>query len=96
MRLRQGKHRAKGAGVSNARWLVASIGTLAIVLSLIWMSQIRRALEPADLDNGLSRHRAALLDQVGLTDPNPEFVEEALQYLVRAGYDVDVYSALVQ
>lgn len=35
--------------------------------------------------------RAAIIDQVGLTHPNPEFVKLASAMLETAGYEVDVY-----
>lgn len=34
---------------------------------------------------------AAIVDQVALDFPNPQFTEQALSYLTAAGYDVDVY-----
>ena len=35
--------------------------------------------------------KAALVDQVALTNPNPEFTDQALAYLREAGFSVDVY-----
>ena len=37
--------------------------------------------------------KAAIVDQVALTDPDPEFVKKASAYLQDAGFDVDVYQA---
>ena len=39
-----------------------------------------------------SLHRAAIVDQVGLTHPNQEFIALASAMLETAGYQVDVYS----
>ena len=35
--------------------------------------------------------KAALVDQVALTNPNPEFTDQALAYLREAGFSTDVY-----
>jgi hypothetical protein len=35
--------------------------------------------------------KAALVDQIALTNPDPEFTEQALAYLEEAGFSVDVY-----
>jgi len=35
--------------------------------------------------------KAALVDQIALTNPNPEFTEKALTYLKEVGFSVDVY-----
>lgn len=35
--------------------------------------------------------RAAIIDELGLTDPNPALIEESRETLVQAGYAVDVY-----
>jgi hypothetical protein len=35
--------------------------------------------------------KAALVDQIALTNPNPEFTEQALAYLEEAGFSTDVY-----
>jgi len=35
--------------------------------------------------------KAALVDQIALTNPNPEFTDQALAYLEEAGFSVDVY-----
>jgi len=35
--------------------------------------------------------KAALVDQIALTHPNPEFTDQALAYLREAGFSVDVY-----
>lgn len=37
------------------------------------------------------RRKAALVDQIALTDPNPEFTDQALAYLGEAGFSTDVY-----
>ena len=37
------------------------------------------------------RRKAALVDQIALTDPNPEFTDQALACLREAGFSVDVY-----
>jgi len=36
--------------------------------------------------------KAALVDQIALTNPNPEFAGQALSYLKEAGFSVDVYA----
>jgi hypothetical protein len=35
--------------------------------------------------------KAALVDQIALTNPNPEFTDQALAYLKEAGFSTDVY-----
>ena len=35
--------------------------------------------------------KAALVDQIALTNPDPEFIDQALAYLEEAGFSVDVY-----
>jgi hypothetical protein len=35
--------------------------------------------------------KAALVDQIALTNPNPQFTEQALAYLSEAGFSTDVY-----
>lgn len=36
--------------------------------------------------------KAAILDQTSRTDPSPDFIEKARDYLSQAGYEVDVYT----
>lgn len=39
----------------------------------------------------LETRKAALVDQIALTNPNPEFIDQAVAYLTDAGFEVDVY-----
>ncbi|MFQ5812739.1 MAG: hypothetical protein ACE5I2_06060 [Anaerolineae bacterium] len=74
------------------------IGSIAIFLALLVLilstissspGQVTPTPEP---EGGRPRYRkAALVDQLALTNPNPEFTDQALTYLREAGFSVDVY-----
>lgn len=64
---------------------------LALIISTACSSpqQVTPTPEP---EGGRPRYRkAALVDQIALTNPDPEFTEQALAYLTEAGFSVDVY-----
>lgn len=42
--------------------------------------------------NGEAGHRAAILDELSMTDPNPSFLQNVTQSLRPSGYSVDYYS----
>ena len=63
--------------------LVASI-PLAIGIALLVMSWQGASSEPQEL-------RAAIVDQLTLTEPNPSFAETVTELLQGAGYTVDYY-----
>ena len=68
-----------------------SLALLVLILGAISCSpeQVTPTPEP---EGGRPRCRkAALVDQVALTHPNPEFIDQALAYLREAGFSVDVY-----
>jgi hypothetical protein len=59
---------------------------LMIIISTACSSpqEVTSTLEP-------KLRKAALVDQIALTNPNPEFTEQALAYLSEAGFSTDVY-----
>ena len=78
--------------MNRQRLWVALIGIFAILTigGLAW-ARFRPVTVPSDLA-GLSTPRAAIIDQLGLTRPNPKFIALASAMLEAAGYQVDVYS----
>lgn len=58
---------------------------LAVAAAFIAMSLAGGSSEPEEL-------RAAIVDQLALTEPNPSFTEEATRTLEAAGYTVDYYT----
>jgi len=57
---------------------------LAVAAAFLAMSLMGQSSEPKEL-------RAAIVDQLALTEPNPSFAEEATRTLQGAGYTVDYY-----
>jgi len=57
---------------------------LAVAAAFLAMSLLGQSSEPKEL-------RAAIVDQLALTEPNPSFAEEATRTLQGAGYTVDYY-----
>ena len=77
----------------NRQRLWAAIAGILIILVTGVLAWIR--LRPDTLPSDLVRQptpRSAIIDQVGLTHPNQEFVALATAILETAGYRVDVYS----
>jgi len=61
--------------------VVLAAAAVAAALLLAWPGS----------DGGPSPKRAAIIDQLSLTQPNPDFAEQATGLLQRAGYAVDYY-----
>ena len=57
---------------------------LAVAAAFLAISLMGQSSEPKEL-------RAAIVDQLALTEPNPSFSETATELLQRAGYTVDYY-----
>ena len=85
-RRRQKKNRR--LAISNRRLLyVLGAGILALALFVLVVGSRLGHLPPP-----LPRARmAAIIDQVALSSPNPEFIQQARSYLTSAGFSVDVY-----
>ncbi len=68
----------------------AGVATLVLlVLLLVFRNLVPWPLaSPSPVSTGRT---AAIVDQVALTQPNPEFTAQALSYLIAAGYNVNVY-----
>jgi hypothetical protein len=67
------------------RWIAVTAVVLAIAVAAgaaFWT--LRPKGGPAPL-------RAAIIDELGLTDPNPSLIEKSQKMLVQAGYAVDLY-----
>jgi hypothetical protein len=64
--------------------LVIAAFPLAIAAAFLAMSLMGQPSEPKEL-------RAAIVDQLALTEPNPSFSESATELLQGAGYTVDYY-----
>jgi len=64
--------------------LVIAAFPLAIAAAFLAMSLMGQSSEPKEL-------RAAIVDQLALTEPNPSFSESATELLQGAGYTVDYY-----
>jgi len=77
-------------------WFALFIGTavavlIVFVLALVALSRSggQAVEEPAVIPN--TGHRAAIVDQLSLTQPNPTFVEAATEILKESGYAVDYH-----
>jgi hypothetical protein len=68
--------------------IVAFLALFVLALGVISCSTGRVA--PAATSEP-ERKKAALVDQIALTAPNPEFTSQALAYLEEAGFSTDVY-----
>jgi len=68
--------------------MVAFLALLVLALSAISCST---GLGTPAATSEPERRKAALVDQIALTDPNPEFTDQALAYLGEAGFSTDVY-----
>ena len=81
---RGSSYRSGRLGVRFALALLALSIPLAIGVAVLVMSRQGASSEPEDL-------RAAIVDQLSLTEPNPDFAEEVTDMLEGAGYTVDYY-----
>jgi hypothetical protein len=93
--LRAAADRAAGGGIPKS-WFALFIGTaiavpIVFVLALVVLSQSGgpSAEEPTVVPN--TGPRAAIVDQLSLTQPNPTFVDAATEILKDAGYAVDYH-----
>lgn len=74
-------------------WLGCSAAILSLLFPLfntITSPPARLSPTPTSAPTPEAR-KAAIVDQIALAYPNPEFVARALTYLKDAGFDVDVY-----
>lgn len=69
-----------------SRLIAAGVAALAAVAIALWLA----GLVPGTA-GGNSAPRAAIVDQLQLTSPNPQFVAEAVRTLEEHGYQVDYY-----
>ena len=66
----------------------------AVIAAVIAWSPVGGALTGLTTGgSGSPSHRAAIIDQLGLTAPNAAFADDATAELEQAGYSVDYYSA---
>ncbi|MDO8612178.1 MAG: hypothetical protein Q7R32_05065 [Dehalococcoidia bacterium] len=68
-----------------ARWAAA----IAVIVLLVGGGLLLAGLLPGGDDDG--PRTAAIVDQLSLTQPNPDFIEHATDILERAGFVVDYY-----
>ena len=68
------------------KWLLAlaAVAALAGLFLYLWVGGRLTA-------NSTDEARAAIVDQLSLTEPNPAFVDKATDMLEQAGYSVDYY-----
>ena len=85
---KRGEGRGRGIGRGHGRLRMAAV--LAVVL--LFAAALSVLLWRNPLSGGPSGpERAAIIDQLSLTQPNPDFAEQATGLLERAGYAVDYY-----
>lgn len=64
----------------------------AVVLTLGFLFLGFRGLAERSVGPSMPSGRtAAIIDQIALTEPNPDFTEQALSYLIASGFNVDIY-----
>ena len=81
--------RAPGPGGSRrARLLLAGIGLVAVLATVAAVALWR--MHGSSAPDG---PRAAIIDELAITDPNPAFIDRARNLLESAGYSVDYYGA---
>ncbi|MDW8034276.1 MAG: hypothetical protein RMI79_05050 [Nitrososphaerota archaeon] len=51
----------------------------------------QRNINPPNINQTQTPKKTAIIDSIGLTRPNPEFIEEAKRILSEAGLSVDIY-----
>jgi len=86
---------AAGRGLPK-RWLALVIGTavavpIAFVLALVVLSQSGEKSAEAPTVVPSTSPRAAIVDQLSLTQPSPTFIDAATKILEDAGYAVDYH-----
>ena len=65
----------------------------AVFLALLILSSCSpQQVTPTPTPEEPETRKAALVDQIALTNPNPDFTGQALAYLKEAGFSVDVYA----
>lgn len=79
------RHRSRVIKLS----LVAIGGIL--VLLLVFYSSAGQSLRGTTTDGSSPEPRAAIIDQLSQTEPNPAFVESAMKTLSQGGYELDYY-----
>jgi hypothetical protein len=71
------------------------IGPIAVFLALLALIFTTTCSSPQQVPPTPTQEpevrKAALVDQIALTNPDPEFTAQALAYLEEAGFNVDVY-----
>ena len=93
--VRAAADRAAGGGLPK-RWLALFIGT-AIAVPILFVSVLVVLSGPGEKSAGLTTvgpstgPRAAKVDQLSLTQPNPTFVDTATEILKESGYAVDYH-----
>lgn len=80
--------RKTSAGSFSKTWRIVVIGALALTLPVVALLLV---LFRGGGDEDEGPPTAAIVDQLSLTVPNPEFVREATSKLEQAGYTVDYY-----
>ncbi len=89
MRRRRRSSRQSGSHRSWKAYLLG-IGVVVLVMLAVVVGYQRIRSRGAG-EQALAGKTAAIVDQVALSDPNPEFTEQALSYLIAAGFNVDVF-----
>lgn len=69
---------------------VALVNALAVVIGLLIGALLLFGPATDDSPDG---YKAAIVDQLGLAEPNPSFVGAATRMLEQAGYEVDYYAS---
>jgi hypothetical protein len=92
----EGPHRAKRAGYLRdgiAILIAAAIIAPLVVFSVLtfYRSDSGREAPTPPVADSTGRPRAAIVDHLSLTEPNPAFVEAATNLLEQAGYAVDYF-----
>ena len=77
----------RGASPRRRAVLIAAAALAVVALLAGGMA----AFVLVDAGGGPARPRAAIIDELGVTDPNPTLLEQSRQSLVDAGYAVDMY-----
>ena len=84
---KKGKKVKRKKFIKVAAAATAATTLLVVILLLLFIRQ--QAQNQISIEN--APKRAAIIDGIGLTKPNPEFIEEAKNALSRAGLSVEVY-----
>ena len=88
---RAGPRQARRGG--GLRRPVVIVLAVALVAALLASGLLLRSLAPGGAPAEPSTPQAAIVDQLGLRAPNPEFVKDTTDMLEQAGYSVDYYPA---